>query len=64
MADITSVTVEEKTKICVSCGEDFPADREFFYGDRRQPDGLRSTCKGCYSELPSVQKRIKERAHG
>ena len=63
MADAAN-HVEEEEKVCVSCQESYPADTEFFYRDRRQPDGLRSTCKGCYSELPSVQKRMKERPHG
>jgi hypothetical protein len=51
---------EQPEKSCSRCKESYPADRELFYRDRRSPDGLRSTCKACYSELPSVQKRHKE----
>mgnify|MGYP007064146173 CR=1 FL=1 len=52
--------LEEQEKCCSSCQESYPADTEFFYRDSRERDGLRSICKACYSELPSVQKRRKE----
>jgi hypothetical protein len=48
---------KEEEKLCSGCQESYPADAEFFYRDRRAKDGLRGVCKGCYSELPSVQKR-------
>lgn len=63
-ADIASELLEEQEKYCSSCQESYPADTEFFYRDRRGRDGLRSTCKACYSELPSVKKRQKETDHG
>lgn len=47
----------DEEKLCSGCKESYPADAEFFYRDRRESDGLRSICKACYSELPSVQKR-------
>ncbi|MNZ06736.1 hypothetical protein D3C78_234930 [compost metagenome] len=53
----TNPLTAETTKTCRTCHEELPADAEFFYRSRRSPDGLRSECKVCYSELPSVQKR-------
>ncbi|MEK6788475.1 MAG: hypothetical protein AABY68_05950 [Pseudomonadota bacterium] len=47
-------------KTCAKCNEQFPADREFFYGARREKDGLRSICKACYEALPSVLRRKKK----
>lgn len=44
-------------KVCRKCSDSLPADTEFFYSDSRSKDGLRSVCKVCYSELPSVLKR-------
>ena len=44
-------------KICKKCREPYPADKEFFYGDRGEPDGLRNICKACYHELPSIMRR-------
>lgn len=46
-------------KVCISCQESLPADTEFFFRDKRQADGLRTICKACYNELPSVQRRNK-----
>lgn len=51
-------------KICTKCKESLPADTEFFYADKRSADGLRGTCKVCYSELPSVLNRQKGDSHG
>ncbi|SFB30106.1 hypothetical protein [Azotobacter beijerinckii] len=48
-------------KVCGTCQESLPADAEFFYRDVRSADGLRSVCKACYSELPSVLRRRKEK---
>lgn len=48
---------DEPMKVCRKCSDSLPADTEFFYSDRRSQDGLRSVCKVCYSELPSVQRR-------
>lgn len=49
-------------KTCTKCKEQLPADREFFYGDRGEKDGLRSICKACYHELPSIQRRDRRAA--
>ncbi len=44
------------------CGEVLPATTEFFHRDKNGPKGLRSVCKACYSELPSIVSRTKTRA--
>lgn len=46
------MTTIEKTS--AKCKEQMPADHEFFYGHRREKDGLRSICKACHHDLPSV----------
>jgi hypothetical protein len=51
------IQAKEADKFCPGCQEFYPADTDFFYRDRRESDRLRSRCKACYSELPSVQKR-------
>ena len=35
----------EVEKTCSTCQEQYPADREFFFSDKRSADGLRSVCK-------------------
>lgn len=47
-------------KTCSACREALPADAEFFFRDKRSADGLRSVCKACYHDLPSVLSRRKE----
>lgn len=41
-------------KLCICCGEYFPATKEFFYGTGRiKKDGshsLEANCKACYKE--------------
>jgi hypothetical protein len=37
-------------KRCSTCGDYWPADNEFFYADRGDPDGTGGTCKACYLE--------------
>lgn len=51
------IQTKDADKVCSGCQEYLPADTDFFYRDSRESDGLRSICKACYSELPSVQKR-------
>lgn len=46
-------------KYCRKCGDYYPMTTEFWYQDKRSKDGFRYCCKGCYSELPSVVRRIK-----
>ncbi len=50
-------------KLCKKCGEHWPADSEFFYRRASSEDGLSDICKACYAELPSVQKRNRDK-HG
>ena len=52
---------DEQTKICVKCKEELPATRDFFYQNKRRPDGLRGVCKDCFNELPSVQAKTQSR---
>lgn len=47
-------------KRCVRCNEWLPADKDFFYMDKNKKDGLRSVCRACYWETPSVAKRSKK----
>jgi hypothetical protein len=49
-------------KICSGCHEQLPADPEFFWRSRYQPDGLRKRCKACCWECPSLQRRAAENA--
>lgn len=37
-------------KRCPRCSEYWPADTEFFYSAKREPDGLNIWCKACYIE--------------
>lgn len=52
--------MDESSKICSKCREDWPATLEFFYSRKSSKDGLREVCKACYSEYPSVIKRTKK----
>jgi len=35
-------------KPCGACHEWWPADTEFYFGERNAPDGLSSACRACY----------------
>ena len=48
-------------KRCTKCNEWFPADKEFFYGDAGEQDGLRRICKACYADTPCIIKRNEQR---
>ncbi|MHB0818420.1 hypothetical protein ACYCFK_09085 [Stutzerimonas stutzeri] len=62
MTDAAVQVLEEAPeKLCKKCDE--PADSEFFYRQAAKPDGLSDICKACYAELPSVQKRNRDK-HG
>ena len=37
-------------KVCIECGEEKPATREYFYADKRNRDGMRGECKVCVLE--------------
>lgn len=58
MADVAGQVLKEvPEKLCTKCNEYWPADSEFFYRRASREDGLSDTCKACYAEMPSVQKR-------
>ena len=38
-------------KKCTKCEKPFPPDKEHFYGDKRNPDGLTNYCKACHNAL-------------
>jgi len=64
MTDAAVQMLEEAPeKLCKKCDEYWPADSEFFYRQAAKPDGLSDICKACYAELPSVQKRNRDK-HG
>ncbi|GKS97023.1 hypothetical protein [Acidovorax sp. SUPP2825] len=44
-------------KHCNKCGEDWPADLEFFYSNPRTTDGLAYCCKACYREQVAAVPR-------
>ena len=48
---------EVPEKVCIKCDEGWPADSEFFFSDKRKPDGLMSICKACYNERPCMVRR-------
>jgi hypothetical protein len=35
------------TKICSTCGAEWPRNSEHFQRDGNNPDGLKATCKAC-----------------
>jgi hypothetical protein len=37
-------------KRCLKCGEEWPADGEFFFRSARRKDGLAAWCRACWSE--------------
>lgn len=49
-------------KRCSKCREYWPADSEFFYASRGEPDGLIHTCKACYQEnrYPSGRRTLNQ----
>lgn len=40
----------EEERICNTCNESWPADREFFFVDPSAKGGLSYCCKACYHE--------------
>lgn len=55
--DLARVTELGAEKKCVRCGEWWPADREFFYADRKRPDGHFSTCRACRADIQRESRR-------
>lgn len=43
-------------KRCGRCKQFLPADSEFFYQHKREPDGLYDWCKACYVEWFNARK--------
>lgn len=43
-------TIDGPEKLCLVCGEWWPADGEFYYPSKRTADGLFYCCKACYRE--------------
>lgn len=51
----------ETEKLCIRCGEWWPADKEFFYlAKYHGHDGLSYWCKACYLERRKELKQIRE----
>ena len=42
-------------KCCSRCQKSYLANKEYFYGDSKNSDGLRHTCKVCYHKLPGTK---------
>jgi hypothetical protein len=49
-------------KHCRGCREDWPSDTEFFFACKASKDGLHSSCKACFAEMPSVAARKAARS--
>ncbi|WP_343590129.1 hypothetical protein [Paracidovorax wautersii] len=47
-------------KLCNKCGEWWPADTEFFFGDPGGIGGLYHCCKACYYETLAPTHRKKQ----
>ena len=45
-----AIAQSEEERICNTCEESWPADREFFYADSSAKGGLSYYCKACYCE--------------
>lgn len=48
-------------KQCNRCKDLLPATREFWWANRKSPDGLHNRCKGCCYELPCMAQRLSAR---
>lgn len=48
------------TKVCTSCGKEFPATLEYFRKDKRTPTGLGARCKGCARGDACVVSAVKK----
>lgn len=50
-------------KRCSRCGEYFPPTREYFYADKKTPDGLYYHCKKCHNTRTSLRAVAWQRAN-
>jgi len=46
---------ESGMKFCHRCWSNHPANKEYFYADKRNADGLRHICKVCYHKPKDAQ---------
>lgn len=56
-----SPIVDQKTKRCTKCNQEFPATIEFFYQRKEQSGTLRNACKECWKQI-NQERRIKNLA--
>lgn len=49
--------MENTLKRCTKCGEEKPATPEFFHAYKRSPDGRRSVCKVCLSDISRMNRK-------
>lgn len=47
----------QKTKKCTKCGEEKLATPEFFHAYKRSPDGRRSVCRTCRSDISRMNRK-------
>ena len=53
MKPTTKAKLRAAEKTCIDCGEDWPADTEFFHRAADTNDGLSGQCKACRSAYDS-----------
>lgn len=55
----TEENMSDITKICKKCEEPKLADKNHFYGDKRNPDGLGNWCKDCHDASSRKTKKTR-----
>ncbi len=51
----------ETTKICNKCKKEYPATSEYFYRDSHKNDGLRPSCRKCYTKYQTKYNKGYEK---